>query len=154
MVQQTVRIPQMPPQAQRMNRAVEAGPPGVTGAPVLPPVDQAPEAGGGSVHLETLCSTVQGRPLRSRSASTPPAPVRQECSPCQSLLSLTRVCAAPVDGQWLSWENWSNCSSCGGVQVRRRGCVPPRYGGRDCSQLPGPSKLLMEISKNSLLLLL
>ncbi|TWW70528.1 SCO-spondin Precursor [Takifugu flavidus] len=53
----------------------------------------------------------------------------------------------PVDGQWLSWENWSNCSSCGGVQVRHRGCVPPRHGGRDCSQLPGPSNLLMEIRR-------
>lgn len=60
----------------------------------------------------------------------------------------------PVDGQWMSWVNLSNCSSCGGVQVRHRGCVPPRNGGRDCSELPGLSNLAMEISKNLLLLLL
>lgn len=146
MGRQTVRSP-------RTNGAVGAGPPGVTGAPVLPPVGPAPEAGRGSVQLETLCSTVPGGPLRGRSASTPPALVRQQCPPCQRGPSLTPVCAAPVDGQWLSWQSWSNCSSCGGVQVRHRGCVPPRDGGRDCPQLPGPSNLLMEISKNSLLLL-
>ncbi|XP_010767368.1 SCO-spondin, partial [Notothenia coriiceps] len=50
----------------------------------------------------------------------------------------------PVDGRWLPWGSWSNCSSCGGVQVRHRGCVSPRYGGRDCSQLPG-FNLPMEI---------
>lgn len=57
----------------------------------------------------------------------------------------------PVDGQWLPWASWSNCSSsCGGVRVRHRGCIPPRYGGQDCSQLPGPSNLPMEISKSFL----
>lgn len=91
-VQQTARIPQTHTQAQRMNRAVGAGPPGVPGAPVLPPVDQAPEAGRGSVHLETPCSTVPGRPLRSRSASTPPAPVRQRCSPSQSSVPNASLC--------------------------------------------------------------
>lgn len=99
------------------------------------------------MNVEHLCSAVLGRPRRSRSASAAPAPVRQESSARPSLLSLTRVCAAPVDARWLSWEEWSNCSSCGGVQVRHRGCVPPRYGGRACPQLPGPSNLLMEISK-------
>lgn len=62
---------------------------------------------------------------------------------CNSLLL-----SSAVDGQWLPWASWSNCSSsCGGVRVRHRGCVPPRYGGLDCSQLPGPSNLPMEIGK-------
>lgn len=59
--------------------------------------------------------------------------------------------SSPVDGQWLPWASWSNCSSsCGGVRVRHRGCTSPRYGGQDCSQLPGPSNLPMEISKSFL----
>lgn len=38
------------------------------------------------------------------------------------------------------------------MEVRHRGCLPPRYGGRDCSQLPGDPSLAMEISKLSLTL--
>lgn len=57
----------------------------------------------------------------------------------------------PVDGQWLPWVTWSNCSSgCGGVQVRHRACIPPRNGGRDCTELPGQDNHAMEMSKSHL----
>lgn len=70
-----------------MKRAAEVGAPGLTGVPVLPPVEQLSEAGRGCVHRESLCSAVQGRPSRSKSASTPPAPVRQACSRREGVLS-------------------------------------------------------------------
>lgn len=88
MVQPTVRMPQT-------NRAVEAGAPGDPGAPARPPVDRAPEAGGGCVPLETLCSSVRGRALRGRSASTPPAQVRAVLS-----MSRSSVPNASVLHQW------------------------------------------------------
>ncbi|KAM9839429.1 LOW QUALITY PROTEIN: SCO-spondin [Aulostomus maculatus] len=92
------------------------------------------------------CTTTCGTGSMSRQRSCPggdplrhcrgPSVQRQQC--------FNTTC--PVDGQWLPWVSWSNCSSgCGGVQIRQRGCVPPRYGGRDCSQLSGSPNQAVEI---------
>ncbi|XP_068160698.1 SCO-spondin [Antennarius striatus] len=92
------------------------------------------------------CSTSCGTGSMSRNRTCPPGDLLHQCQgqDIQRQQCFTTTC--PVDGQWLPWANWSNCSSsCGGVQVRHRGCIPPRYGGRDCSQLPGPTNLAMQI---------
>lgn len=68
----------------------------------------------------------------------------------RSQVSVKRGVCLTVDGQWLPWGSWSNCASgCGHVQVRHRECVPPRYGGRNCSHLPGASNLPMDISEST-----
>ncbi|XP_050798803.1 SCO-spondin-like [Gopherus flavomarginatus] len=54
--------------------------------------------------------------------------------------------ACPVDGAWSEWATWANCTQdCRGVVVRRRECIPPRNGGRHCSELPGVSPSTLEI---------
>uniref|UniRef100_A0A8D2ZR28 SCO-spondin n=1 Tax=Scophthalmus maximus TaxID=52904 RepID=A0A8D2ZR28_SCOMX len=88
------------------------------------------------------CSTSCGTGSMSRQRTCPTGDLLRQClgQDVQRQQCFNTTC--PVDGQWLPWVNWSNCSSgCGGVQVRHRGCIPPRYGGRDCSELPGPSNL-------------
>ncbi|KAM4544149.1 SCO-spondin [Fundulus diaphanus] len=92
------------------------------------------------------CSTSCGAGTMSRQRSCPPGGPLHRClgQHIQKQQCFNTTC--PVDGQWLPWASWSNCSSgCGGAQVRRRDCIPPRYGGRHCSHLPGPSNLSMEI---------
>uniref|UniRef100_A0A3Q2QHI6 SCO-spondin n=1 Tax=Fundulus heteroclitus TaxID=8078 RepID=A0A3Q2QHI6_FUNHE len=92
------------------------------------------------------CSTSCGAGTMSRQRSCPPGGPLHRClgQHIQKQQCFNTTC--PVDGQWLPWTSWSNCSSgCGGAQVRRRDCIPPRYGGRHCSHLPGPSNLSMEI---------
>ncbi|KAK2858572.1 hypothetical protein Q5P01_003192 [Channa striata] len=92
------------------------------------------------------CSTSCGTGSMTRQRTCPSGDMLYHCrgEDIQRQQCFNTTC--PVDGQWLSWVSWSNCSSdCGGVQVRHRGCIPPRYGGRDCFQLPGPSNLAMEI---------
>uniref|UniRef100_H3CTP6 SCO-spondin n=1 Tax=Tetraodon nigroviridis TaxID=99883 RepID=H3CTP6_TETNG len=93
------------------------------------------------------CSASCGTGSMSRQRHCPPGSPLHRCAgeAIQKQQCFNTTC--PVDGQWLPWLDWSNCSSCGGVQVRHRGCVPPRYGGRHCSQLPGPSNLTMEIKQ-------
>ncbi|GAA6104698.1 SCO-spondin isoform X1, partial [Tachysurus ichikawai] len=50
------------------------------------------------------------------------------------------------DGHWSPWTTWSNCSKgCGGVEIRKRVCVPPQNGGRACTDLPGDTGLSTEI---------
>ncbi|KAF3703311.1 SCO-spondin Precursor [Channa argus] len=92
------------------------------------------------------CSTSCGTGSMSRQRNCPPGDMLRHCrgEDIQRQQCYNTTC--PVDGQWLPWVSWSNCSSgCGGIQVRHRGCIPPRYGGRDCFQLPEPSNLAMEI---------
>ncbi|TKS88049.1 SCO-spondin Precursor [Collichthys lucidus] len=92
------------------------------------------------------CSTSCGTGTMSRQRTCPPGDPLRDCrgQDLQKQQCFNTTC--PVDGQWLPWVTWSNCSSsCGGVYVRHRGCIPPRYGGRDCSQIPGLSNLAMEI---------
>ncbi|KAA8580475.1 hypothetical protein FQN60_013433 [Etheostoma spectabile] len=94
------------------------------------------------------CSTSCGTGSMSRQRTCPPGEPLGHCRgqdfERQQCFNIT----CPVDGQWLPWSSWSNCSSgCGGVQVRHRGCNPPRYRGQDCSQLLGPSNLPMEIKR-------
>nr|XP_043901345.1 SCO-spondin [Solea senegalensis] len=92
------------------------------------------------------CSASCGTGSTSRRRTCPPGDLLHRCQgqDVQRQQCFNTTC--PVDGQWLPWVIWSNCSSgCGGVQVRQRDCIPPRNGGRDCSQLPGPSNLAMEI---------
>uniref|UniRef100_A0A3Q2CH68 SCO-spondin n=1 Tax=Cyprinodon variegatus TaxID=28743 RepID=A0A3Q2CH68_CYPVA len=92
------------------------------------------------------CSTSCGTGTMSRQRSCPPGDPLHRClgQHIQKQQCFNTTC--PVDGEWLPWSGWSNCSGgCGGVQVRHRDCIPPRYGGRHCSQLPGPSNLSMEI---------
>ncbi|XP_071400243.1 SCO-spondin-like, partial [Centroberyx affinis] len=92
------------------------------------------------------CSASCGTGSMSRQRYCPPGDPLRHCQgqDVQRQQCFNTTC--PVDGQWLPWVSWSNCSSgCGGVEVRHRGCIPPRYGGRDCSQLPGQSNLAMEI---------
>ena len=40
-----------------------------------------------------------------------------------------------VDGYWTEWSDWNDCSkSCGnGLHTRTRQCIPPKYGGADCT---------------------
>ncbi|XP_029005418.1 SCO-spondin [Betta splendens] len=93
------------------------------------------------------CSTSCGTGSMSRQRTCPPGDPLWRClgQDVQKQQCFNSTC--PVDGQWLPWVSWSNCSSgCGGVQVRHRGCLPPRYGGRACSQLLGPSSSAMEIT--------
>ncbi|KAF6729854.1 SCO-spondin [Oryzias melastigma] len=92
------------------------------------------------------CSASCGTGSMSRERSCPHGDPLRHCQgqEVQSQPCFRTTC--PVDGQWLPWVSWSNCSGhCGGVQVRRRGCTPPRYGGRDCSQLPGSSNQSVQI---------
>uniref|UniRef100_H2LGR4 Subcommissural organ spondin n=1 Tax=Oryzias latipes TaxID=8090 RepID=H2LGR4_ORYLA len=92
------------------------------------------------------CSTSCGTGSMSRERSCPHGDPLRHCrgQKIQHQPCFRTTC--PVDGQWLSWVSWSNCSTpCGGVQVRQRSCTPPRYGGQDCSQLPGPSNLSVQI---------
>ncbi|XP_061877505.1 SCO-spondin isoform X1 [Entelurus aequoreus] len=92
------------------------------------------------------CSTSCGTGSMSRHRSCSSGDLLHHCrgQDVQRQQCFNTTC--PVDGQWLPWVTWSNCSSgCGGIQVRHRGCIPPRNGGRDCSQLPGSSNLNMEI---------
>uniref|UniRef100_A0A3B4XYZ2 SCO-spondin n=1 Tax=Seriola lalandi dorsalis TaxID=1841481 RepID=A0A3B4XYZ2_SERLL len=86
------------------------------------------------------CSTSCGTGSMSRQRTCPPGDPLRRCRGQEVQRQQCFNTTCPVDGQWLPWVSWSNCSSgCGGVQVRHRGCIPPRYGGRDCSQLPGSS---------------
>uniref|UniRef100_A0A3B4TCW3 SCO-spondin n=1 Tax=Seriola dumerili TaxID=41447 RepID=A0A3B4TCW3_SERDU len=92
------------------------------------------------------CSTSCGTGSMSRQRTCPPGDPLRRCRGQEVQRQQCFNTTCPVDGQWLPWVSWSNCSSgCGGVQVRHRGCTPPRYGGRDCSQLPGSSNVAMEI---------
>uniref|UniRef100_A0A8C9YCU5 SCO-spondin n=1 Tax=Sander lucioperca TaxID=283035 RepID=A0A8C9YCU5_SANLU len=94
------------------------------------------------------CSTSCGTGSMSRQRTCPPGDPLRHCRGQDFQRQQCFNITCPVDGQWLPWSSWSNCSSgCGGVQVRHRGCIPPRYGGQDCSQLPGPSNLPMEIKR-------
>ncbi|CAG5895700.1 unnamed protein product [Menidia menidia] len=92
------------------------------------------------------CSVSCGTGSMSRER---PCPAGDPLHRCQGPGVQRQQCfsvSCPVDGQWLPWVSWSNCSiRCGGVQVRHRGCIPPQNGGRDCSQLDGPSNFSMEI---------
>ncbi|KAI9545246.1 hypothetical protein NQZ68_037826 [Dissostichus eleginoides] len=90
------------------------------------------------------CTTSCGTGSMSRQRTCPEGDPLRQCrgQDLQRQQCFNTTCT--VDGRWLPWGSWSNCSSCGGVQVRHRGCVSPRYGGRDCSQLPG-FNLPMEI---------
>uniref|UniRef100_A0A665VKH1 SCO-spondin n=1 Tax=Echeneis naucrates TaxID=173247 RepID=A0A665VKH1_ECHNA len=93
------------------------------------------------------CSTSCGTGTMTRHRTCPPGDPLHHCwgQDVQRQQCFNTTC--PVDGQWLPWVSWSNCSSgCGGVLVRHRGCIPPHSGGRECSQLPGPSNLAMEIT--------
>uniref|UniRef100_A0A3Q3NA32 SCO-spondin n=1 Tax=Mastacembelus armatus TaxID=205130 RepID=A0A3Q3NA32_9TELE len=93
------------------------------------------------------CSTSCGTGSMSRQRTCPPGDPLRHCwgQDIQRQECFNTTC--PVDGQWLPWGSWSNCSSgCGGVQVRHRGCISPRYGGRDCTELPGSSNIAMEIN--------
>jgi len=47
----------------------------------------------------------------------------------------------PIDGKYSAWSQFTPCSfSCGGgTQKRHRECTPPRYGGKPCSVLGGPT---------------
>ncbi|XP_013879264.1 SCO-spondin isoform X2 [Austrofundulus limnaeus] len=92
------------------------------------------------------CSTTCGTGSMIRERSCPPGDPLHHCwgQDTQRQQCFNTTC--PVDGQWLPWGKWSNCSGgCGGVQVRLRECAPPRFGGRHCTQLSGPSNLSMEI---------
>lgn len=60
-----------------MSRAVEAGAPGVRGAPAAPPVVQAPRAGRELALQETHCATVRDTTSRGSNASTQPVLVRK-----------------------------------------------------------------------------
>ncbi|XP_072234960.1 SCO-spondin [Leuresthes tenuis] len=92
------------------------------------------------------CSTSCGTGSMSRERSCPVGDLLHHCRGQDIQRQQCFNITCPVDGQWLPWVSWSNCSSgCGGVQVRHRGCIPPRYGGQDCSKLAGPSNLSMEI---------
>lgn len=147
-----------------MSRAVGLGAPGVPGAPAAPPVGQAPWAGREPALQATCCVIVGDRTFKGSNASTLPAQVGSltqnkyisewkdlKLNVYTILYLLLLLCFHPVDGEWLPWVSWSNCSSdCGGVRIRHRGCIPPRYGGRDCSQLPESSNLAMEISTSCL----
>ncbi|KAM8881275.1 SCO-spondin isoform 1-T4 [Synchiropus picturatus] len=100
----------------------------------------------GSWGAWSSCSVTCGTGYMSRTRSCPPGdPLRQcrgEGLQRQQCFNIT----CPVDGQWLPWVVWSNCSSdCGGVQVKHRVCIPPRFGGQECSE-PGFSLPAMEIT--------
>uniref|UniRef100_A0A3P8RX36 SCO-spondin n=1 Tax=Amphiprion percula TaxID=161767 RepID=A0A3P8RX36_AMPPE len=92
------------------------------------------------------CSTTCGTGSMNRRRSCPPGEPLRNCRGQDVQRQQCFNITCPVDGEWLPWVSWSNCSSgCGGVQVRHRDCIPPRHGGRHCSQLAGPSNLPMEI---------
>ncbi|XP_014875306.1 SCO-spondin [Poecilia latipinna] len=92
------------------------------------------------------CSASCGSGTMSRRRSCPPGDPLHRCLGQHTQKQQCFNVTCPVDGQWLPWSSWSSCSrGCGEVQVRLRDCSPPRYGGRHCSQLPGPSNISMEI---------
>ncbi|KAM6977691.1 SCO-spondin [Aplochiton taeniatus] len=92
------------------------------------------------------CSHACGTGSMSRHRRCPPGDTLRQCRGQDTQRQQCFIITCPVDGQWLPWVTWSNCSKeCGGVEVRQRGCIPPKYGGRDCTQLPGNSTLAVEI---------
>uniref|UniRef100_A0A087Y443 SCO-spondin n=1 Tax=Poecilia formosa TaxID=48698 RepID=A0A087Y443_POEFO len=92
------------------------------------------------------CSASCGSGTMSRRRSCPPGDPLHRCLGQHTQKQQCFNVTCPMDGQWLPWSSWSSCSrGCGEVQVRLRDCSPPRYGGRHCSQLPGPSNISMEI---------
>ncbi|XP_074919520.1 SCO-spondin-like [Chelonoidis abingdonii] len=93
------------------------------------------------------CRTADESPAQCLTAlpPRPPSPrPRSMTAACDS-----PVCAKPqtaVDGAWSEWATWANCTQdCRGVVVLRRECIPPRNGGRHCSELPGALPSILEI---------
>ncbi|XP_052715439.1 hemicentin-1-like isoform X2 [Crassostrea angulata] len=95
-------------------------------------------------------ATCEGFKNRTRTCS----PHKADDVPCidvtQTAKCGTEHCS--VDGDSLAWGDWSPCSvTCGnGTRVRSRACIPPKYGGlncteplfemNNCSQVPCPER--------------
>ncbi|CAL1543548.1 unnamed protein product, partial [Lymnaea stagnalis] len=84
-----------------------------------------------------LCSVscARGQQKRHRSCIGPFYGGRN----CTGQLFETQNCTepeCPEDGILTPWSPWGDCDvTCGGgVKERRRDCIGPFYGGRDCEQ--------------------
>ncbi|XP_074652890.1 adhesion G protein-coupled receptor B3-like [Tubulanus polymorphus] len=82
------------------------------------------------------CTLPCGSGIRSRIRQcVPPQHGGRSCNGISTESESCNEHPCPVDGQWNTWSNWLTCSrSCGnGTTFRTRNCIPPRYGGQNCS---------------------
>ncbi|XP_053349644.1 SCO-spondin [Clarias gariepinus] len=92
------------------------------------------------------CSHTCGSGVMSRYRRCPEGDTLTRCIGDDTQRQQCYSTACPVDGHWSAWTTWSNCSKgCGGVEIRKRVCVPPQNGGRACTELPGDTTLSTEI---------
>ncbi|XP_027005082.2 SCO-spondin isoform X2 [Tachysurus fulvidraco] len=92
------------------------------------------------------CSRSCGSGIMSRYRQCPVGETLMRCRGDDMQRQQCYSTACPVDGHWSPWTTWSNCSKgCGGVEIRKRVCVPPQNGGRACTELPGDTGLSTEI---------
>ncbi|KAI5606502.1 SCO-spondin, partial [Silurus asotus] len=88
------------------------------------------------------CSRSCGSGIMSRYRHCPSGDMLTHCRGDDTQRQQCYSSACPVDGHWSAWTTWSNCSKgCGGLEIRKRECVPPQNGGRACTGLPGDTEI-------------